>query len=209
MGAFVQQPKTPVEAVPGGLAPQPKPIESYPLINNSPNDPAYLTQNLSESNPLPWQQYFNPLIGDTNQEGSWATQTLKRGPSYYSDTEGYGVGKNPINAGAPQLSGARANPMSTAIASKYQRDTDSKLQKMRTNREMDSAVKYSSAIGKVGQVLGSAQGLANRNYQEQFQFQQQRQQLFDQWRQHVAQQEAAYTQQILQGIGMALPFFGG
>lgn len=172
-----------------------------PLIGNSPSDPAWLTQNLSEQNKLPWQQYFSPAVSDTTNPDSLASRQISRGPGYYKRTSQYNVAQVPTDFHATPQTGGQVDPMADAIARKYKRDVSGKLQTMQDKSDVQSTVDYSTAQGRAGQVLGMAQQIKNKNFLEQYQFQLQRQQLQQQYENAKRQADAALTGDIINGFG--------
>lgn len=183
-------------------------VGGAPLFNNSPDDPGYLTKDLSKDNALPWQKYFDPSVTDTNDPNSMASKALARGQDYYTNTAALGVDDagHSIAFQSTPLTGGGSNPMSDAISRKYQKDVNSKLTNMQTQREAEAPMQYSKGMSRTAALLGAQQENEMKNFNEQYQFQMNRYNMYNQWRQAQANAQQSYLSSIMGAAGTVAAF---
>lgn len=162
-------------------------------------DASYLTENLSRDNALPWQQYYDKGVVDTNDPDSLVSKALSRGKDYYNDAANYGV-SDKTNFGTTPLTGGQQNPMADAIARKYQRDVSGKVRGLKNANKLDATKRESDNLGQAANVLVAAQQKENQNFLEQYDFQMKRYNLLQQ---HEAMVNAAHNAFIGNIIGIA------
>lgn len=183
------------------------PARGKPLRKDVFGDPSWLTENLGEDNPLPWQRYYDPNIADPNKKGSLAASLLGRDQNYYNAANNIGLEDTEQQLTQPQLTGNYSSPMADAIARKSQTDMSSKLQGIRTANQANAPMQYSQGQGRAAKVINAAQENRNKNFQEQYDFQMKR---YDLKRQHdamVREEKDAFLGNVL-GIAMKGMSFG-
>ncbi len=165
--------------------------------------PAWLKENLSEKNPLPWQQYFDDSI--TGESGLIKQQLNEA----YSDVFAGGL-ENPngylhkaleiSDVGPLQAEGGYQSPMAAAIAQKYQAQANDKLKAVRDAQKAEMPGKISKNLGRIANQIGTVQNLKMQNFKEQYAFQQKRQEIYNAWVQANNQAQAQFWGQVL-GLG--------
>lgn len=182
--------------------------------------PKSQTQDLSKSNPLPWQRYIDPSVSDNlvnqqlgrvfgksanafdvtnniNPDGSYKTQPTNTG-DYFNQSQLKGVD---IKGGAPKSTG---NAMLDAINNKYASQYANKYSALGTQSGIDKTKWQSNQLANTGAILGNVQANAMQNFKEQYAYQQQRQQLFNQWQNANEQAKGSFLSSLLQiGLGAA------
>jgi hypothetical protein len=181
---------------------------SYPLFGDpGAGAPGYLSGDLSKSNPLPWQQYMPGQITDSTNPNSIVSQQLTKGPEYFQNTLNNAnvVGsKQPMfnqnftGSGAP---GQAPSGQNAAIAQSAEGNVDRNQMALQTNAQQASPMLYSQMQGQAGSEMGAAQNLALQNFQAQYQFQLQRQNLYNQWRSTQNQASLGYLNSLTGGLG--------
>lgn len=169
------------DSPPGTTVQSPTSWNNKPIKLDADGNPSFLTENLSEQNALPWQKYFDKNVSDTNTPGSLVNGQLDRGKDYYENTRNAGLDNVNVPMRTTPLSGGQNNPMSDAIASKYQRDVGGKLNMLKTNNQNQSEMDYSSSQGKAAKLMQLSQANKNKNFMEQYDFQMKRYNLHQQW----------------------------
>lgn len=168
------------------------------ILDSTPN---YLKNELSESNPLPWQSYLPKEITDLGSD----IQSRANPQSQYQQAMS-GVNINP-SMGATNVA---PSPMSAAISRKYQRGLGNSLQSLMTNQQIQSQTNASNELNRAGNVFAKQYQLQVQNFKEQYAFQQQRMQMYQQW---MAAQNAAksnFFSSVLGGmLGIGGMLLGG
>lgn len=172
-------------------------------LNVEKTAPKYQMEQLSKSNPLPWQKYIDPSIsGDSNDI---VNQQLNRNNSdYYDASFNRGVDFSPPKA-APT-----GNAMLDAINNKYASQYGTKYSGLALESDTKKPAWQSSQLNRTAGVLGTVQANEMQNFREQFQYQQQRQQLYQQWKSAQDQAKGSFLSSILQiGLGAIATFATG
>lgn len=186
--------------------------------------PDYLKKDLSKKNPLPWQRYIDPGVSDVvnsqlgrvygtsdnafdpnniNADGSYKEQPTKQTDSYTQNIE---RGVN-FSGGTPKPTG---NAMLDAINNKYANQFANKYAGLATNNKINKPVYQSSQLARTGSVLGNIQANEMANFKEQYAFQQQRQQMYNQWQQEQERAKGGFLSSLLQiGLGAIATFATG
>lgn len=174
-----------------------KTIGQIQNAQNYANAPSWQTQDLSPTNPLPWQKYVdeNPTVGTVSDSINRA-----KDPSQYENTLNYGLSNKPISGYESNLGMQGTDPMVGALNEKYQRDVGDKVQGIKSQNAANQPAYESGELGKAGKVVSAIQNNALTNFKEQYQFQMQRYNLYQQWQ---AQQNGAIGSFIGGAIGIA------
>ena len=150
----------------------------------------WITQTLSERNPLPWQTYLSKdavnLAGDIKG----------RADNITPDSLTRNIPKS-ISLGASQTA---QNPMASAIQRKYERDLGGKLQGLRTQTEVNAPLTQSNEMARAGDIYGKQRALQIQNFKEQYDFQMARQQQYAQWQAAQDNAKNAFLGNVLGGI---------
>lgn len=174
-----------------------RPVPEKPSLSAYPK---FLTEDLSEENALPWQRYFDESI---TGGGGLIDEQIGR-TSHATDSSGY-LDKT-LNLGlkdAPQLQATGFgfdSPMSEALAKKYSARVADGIKSIKTQGKIDRGSQVSKALGVIGNEIGASEKLRIQNFKEQYQYQQQRQQVYNQW---VMANDAARAQFWGQVLGLA------
>lgn len=183
MGTVAQQKRDPN----GLLNPSFGPTKGYE--DQAPYEP-WMTEDLSEKNPLPWQKYFGAdaekdvndqlgrAFGSTYKDGSIA-------PGGYIDkTMNYGVAKTaaPLRAAPMGSNSGTSNSTTEALARKYSGVADNKLKALQINQKQAESKNVSKQLGMVGNELGAIDKLKMANFKEQYAYQQARNAAYTAWK---------------------------
>lgn len=179
-----------------------------PLKMDDNGNPAFLGQNLSEDNALPWQKYFDKNVAGTEAgSDSLVTRQLGRDANYFEGARNRGLEDGNFSTFQPRRlsggAGPTGNAMSQAIASKYQKDVSSSLGALRTQNKVQSELDSSRNLTQANKVLADAQQRKNQNFLEQYDFQMKRYNLYMQHKALQAQAEASAISNFLGFVGMA------
>ncbi len=177
---------------------QPAPPQATPLTANQVAEqngsPTYLTQDLSKSNPLPWQRYFDhSATGAANQSADRNLTSINPDGSlnqngYLAQTMSHGIPGQMAQLKAGPMGAAPDSPMSEAIANKYSTQSDKALSSFKSQKAIEQQGQASGELNQNTNQLGTMKKLELQNYKEQYDYQQKRQQLLMGWQ--IAQQQA-------------------
>jgi hypothetical protein len=182
-------------------------LQGNPMRTDAFGDPSWLTETLSKKNPLPWQQYFDPKVASTDDPNSMVSRQLNRGEDYYQNVSTHGLNTAPT-LNAPAVSGnGYNNPMSAAIARKYQTDVNQKTAGMNVATQDNSKLRTQKGLSSAEQVLQQSQQNENNNFMQQYNFQMQRYNLAQQHDAQVAASKNAFVGDVL-GIAFGAATMG-
>lgn len=206
----------------------PFPGKDNPIDNQLPWAPKWQTQDLSESNPLPWQKYLdqgaidiaNDIFANARQPRTPANLQLSgwgaSGDPNALKTGDFGeapVGHDKytddllkgVEMGAP----TGGSPMSDAISRKYQRETESNIGNLRRQIEQNAPMTQAKQLARAADIYGKQQAIRMQNFKEQYEFQQRRAQLYAAWKQAKDAGSASIFSAVLGGIGAVGGFIVG
>lgn len=169
--------------------------------------PSWQTQDLSQSNALPWQKYTpQELIGSDKpgEKSGLATDILNRvnTPGYAESTLNKNVNENPFSV----AHGSLGDPISGALNKKYSSLYDTKMSGLNNQQDIKKSTFQSNELGRAGKIFGNQWQNQVQNYKEQVAFQQQRQQMWQQWKNAKDQAGGSFLSSVLGVVGT---IFGG
>lgn len=165
----------------------------------------YKTQELGQDNPLPWQKYTpSTLVGTDATGGGFVNDTLTRlnSPNVLKDTQFKNVNYGGMN---PMRRDSLGDPVSAALNNKYASQYDTKIAGLKNEATIKDPVYRSKQYDRAGRVLGAVWQNQVANYKEQVAFQQQREQMWQQWKNAQDQAKASFISAALSFI----PVIGG
>lgn len=155
---------------------------SYGNIDEDPN------KNIpSEKNPLPWQKYFDPSNSKQIRDELAATRSNMDAPAKAREG-GIAIGEG---------MGGSASPMSAALASHANAGATQDTYGRQKQAEFDKPMQTAKELSREGGWLATEQQIKLKNWQEQYQYQLQRKQLFDAKKQADAKASADVWGKIL------------
>lgn len=164
-------------------------------------------KDLSQDNPLQWQRYYSPAVLNDIVGPALGRSGVFSGPQdenyfYKQDMQGVdqSLGKD-IGASTNNGYQNSGDPMSAAIAKKYQSDFSDKLRGIQGQQKINSISQQNQEAGRAGNMLGTMDKLALDNFREQYAYQEKRRQLFTQWQQAKDAATAGYIGQVIGGVG--------
>lgn len=183
---------TSIASVPGGATYS---ASSNPFANTNLNAP------LSQSNALPGQNYFSSAVDNT-----LIPSQLSRGASFYSGSLNYGGGNSGI---AEPNTVNSSDPMAAALANRYQGTVDNAKNAITTSNNVNAPVMASNNLSTVGNELNAEYQNQVQNFAQQYQFETQRQNLYNQYQTAQTQAQQGLLGSIFSGIGAVVGAVGG
>lgn len=194
--------------------PSSNPFQSLPPGTQTPDQinqgklaslPSWETGDLSRQNPLPWQAYLPNEIANSAGGLAEGIQAKGEDPNYLKGQLMQGVSQDSTtHLGAGSSLGANS-PMSSAISKRYQNSLGNKLSQFQNTANASADSMRSQEENKAAQMYGSDQQIAQANYKEQYQYQMQRQQLYNAYQNANNAADSQMISQIIQGAATALP----
>ena len=187
---------------PGGTPPPGFPAVSNPqAIDPSNPQPGAITgpnpdKTLGKSNPLPGQNYLPQNFSDLYNS------QLTRTPDWYASTLNYGVGQPnvPFNAEGSGQAGSN-DPMLAAIQGQAQRNYGNASRSLQVQNAAAAAPMASAEETVAAKEMGAEYANDVQNFNQQYQYELQRQNLFNEYNTAVNQTTAQVMGQIFQGVG--------
>lgn len=168
---------------------------TVPIQNtNNPFANTNLSQPLGSGNALPGQNYFSP-----STQGLISQQESQANPGFFESTLNRGIGGNQGIA-APNTVNS-SDPMAEALANRYGAQTQQAQQALTTQNDVNAPVQASAEQSTVENELGAEYQNQVNNFNQQYQFEIQRQQLLNQWQTAQNQAQAGIFGAIFSGIG--------
>lgn len=155
-----------------------------------------LSQPLGPGNALPGQNYFSP-----STQGLISQQESQANPGFYESTLNQGIGGNQGIA-APNTVNS-SDPMAQALASRYGAQTQQAQQAIKTQNDVNAPVQASAEQSTVENELGAEYQNQVNNFNQQYQFEIQRQNLMNQWQTAQNQAQAGIFGSLFSGVGSA------
>lgn len=173
-----------------------KVVNSGPLIQTgAPTSMAgvNLSGALSKNNPLPGQNYFDPSV-DSRLIPEQQNRDFK-------GLLNYGVGKDDVGGtgGAGFASGTDA--MATALSNRYQGQAKTAIQSVTDKNAATALTDASGNEATISKELAAERSNDVQNFNAQYAYQVQRQNLYNQWQTAIQQQQSAIYGSIFGGIG--------
>ncbi len=163
--------------------------------------PDWLKNTQSRSNPLPWQTYLpDEIAGPQNNNSLAASAYRNASDPNFANRPMAGVGSDRANVGGVGDGLGSHNPMSSAISKRYEAGLGNKLSAMQTKTEANAPVAQSNELARASSMWGQDQSIAMANFKEQYAYQQQRAQLYTQWRNAQTAAENAVWGSVIGGI---------
>jgi hypothetical protein len=173
--------------IPGQVPVDPVDPESNPFAKTD------FSKTLGRDNALPGQNYFDPAIDKT-----LIPSQLERDSKFYSDTLNHGVGNNDV----PQPNTVHGDdPMTKALASRYEGQVNDSVRSVKTQNDVTSHAMASDNMSRVGSELGAEYQNEVQNFSEQYNFEMQRQNLYNQWKTAQSQATQGLFGAIFSGLG--------
>lgn len=155
--------------------------------------PQYLKDTLSESNPLPWQQY---LDRDTANLGANIETRAK---------SGYNEEKPLMGLGDTEGVLTDQSPMGKAIGARFAREYGNKIEDIKNANSISSKVKSQRDLSRASDVFAKQHQIRIQNYKEQMDYQKERMRMYDEWK---AAQDKAQSDFLSSVLGF-IPGIGG
>lgn len=161
--------------------------------------PDWLTKNLNRQNPMPWENYLPDEIANSSNSLAANDLAKARTPGYLTGQVLNGVGAaSTNNMGAGNSLGA-ANPMGSAIAKRYQAGLGNKLATIQSQVQASEPTMQSQELNRAAQMFGSDQAIAQANFKEQYNYETQRNQLYNQYKNALSAGTASTVGQVIGG----------
>lgn len=157
------------------------------------------TKPFGPDNSLPGQQYFNPIIDKDLLPlvGPNANNGL--------DAQNYGV-KDAVIPFALNRNGGGAgalgnnNPMAEALANNYQRDLNSNVNAITNRNAVNAPLVESNNQLRAANMMTAEQQNINQNYLQQYDYQEKRKQLYQEWVNNNQNATYGWISSILGGV---------
>lgn len=146
------------------------------------------SKHLGEDNPLPWQKY---LPVDAVEMGD---EFNRRPESYFTDGMNEGVDRS-------DMFEAARSPMEAAIAKKYRSQYGNKLSGLKAAGAVEGKARYGKEMARAADVYGKQQQIRMQNFKEQYEYQERRRQIYNQWVQAQNAAKGSWLSTVLGGLG--------